>query len=121
MSKRTVKLLIWTFGWSLGWFGAFFLFGVLIGLLLSKAYPTQTGIGFTALRFAYSRWLLTPILGFVTAMIWLWFRDPDFAEHPPGHCQSCGYNLTGNQSGICSECGAVITSNDSIRILPPGP
>lgn len=24
---------------------------------------------------------------------------------PPGHCQSCGYNLTGNTSGICPECG----------------
>lgn len=24
---------------------------------------------------------------------------------PDGHCQSCGYNLTGNESGKCSECG----------------
>ena len=24
---------------------------------------------------------------------------------PPGHCQKCGYNLTGNMSGICPECG----------------
>lgn len=24
---------------------------------------------------------------------------------PDGHCQSCGYNLTGNESGICPECG----------------
>ena len=24
---------------------------------------------------------------------------------PPGHCQKCGYNLTGNVSGICPECG----------------
>ena len=23
----------------------------------------------------------------------------------PGHCQRCGYNLTGNVSGKCSECG----------------
>ncbi|UCG17253.1 MAG: hypothetical protein JSV19_04320 [Phycisphaerales bacterium] len=23
----------------------------------------------------------------------------------PGHCQSCGHNLTGNTSGICPECG----------------
>jgi len=27
---------------------------------------------------------------------------------PRGHCQSCGYNLTGNVSGICSECGQAI-------------
>lgn len=24
---------------------------------------------------------------------------------PPGHCQKCGYNLTGNISGVCPECG----------------
>jgi hypothetical protein len=27
---------------------------------------------------------------------------------PPGHCPYCGYNLTGNQSGVCSECGTPI-------------
>lgn len=26
----------------------------------------------------------------------------------PGHCSTCGYNLTGNESGICSECGTKI-------------
>jgi len=24
---------------------------------------------------------------------------------PPGHCQSCGYDLEGNTSGKCPECG----------------
>ena len=28
----------------------------------------------------------------------------------PGLCQRCGYNLTGNTSGVCSECGAPIAS-----------
>jgi hypothetical protein len=23
----------------------------------------------------------------------------------PGHCRKCGYNLTGNVSGVCPECG----------------
>ena len=26
-----------------------------------------------------------------------------------GHCQSCGYDLTGNKSGICPECGTAIS------------
>lgn len=24
---------------------------------------------------------------------------------PPGHCRKCGYDLTGNTTGICPECG----------------
>lgn len=27
---------------------------------------------------------------------------------PPGHCRNCGYDLTGNVSGICPECGRAI-------------
>ena len=27
---------------------------------------------------------------------------------PQGHCQKCGYNLTGNVSGVCPECGEQI-------------
>ena len=27
---------------------------------------------------------------------------------PPGHCQKCDYDLTGNESGICPECGTKI-------------
>ncbi|GMU22893.1 MAG: hypothetical protein AMXMBFR13_29770 [Phycisphaerae bacterium] len=27
-----------------------------------------------------------------------------------GHCQSCGYDLTGNTSGVCPECGTQLTS-----------
>jgi hypothetical protein len=33
----------------------------------------------------------------------LWWRDR--RRIPPGHCLKCGYNLTGNVSGVCPECG----------------
>jgi hypothetical protein len=36
----------------------------------------------------------------------LWWRDR--RRFPPGHCQNCGYNLTGNVSGRCPECGTPI-------------
>jgi len=36
----------------------------------------------------------------------LWWRDR--RRIPPGHCQRCGYNLTGNVSGVCPECGEVV-------------
>jgi hypothetical protein len=32
---------------------------------------------------------------------------------PPGHCRKCGYNLTGNVSGVCPECGTKIRDGDS--------
>lgn len=28
----------------------------------------------------------------------------------PGHCRKCGYNLSGNVSGVCPECGTAIRS-----------
>ncbi len=34
-------------------------------------------------------------------------------QHPPGHCQDCGYDLHGNpQAATCPECGAVIFQTD---------
>ena len=36
---------------------------------------------------------------------WLVRHDPRFK---PGHCRSCGYDLTGNLSGVCPECGAAV-------------
>ncbi len=37
----------------------------------------------------------------------LWWRDR--RRIPLGHCQKCGYNLTGNVSGVCPECGKAIS------------
>lgn len=37
------------------------------------------------------------------AIIWWPHRRPPL----PGHCQKCGYDLTGNISGRCPECGEV--------------
>lgn len=45
-------------------------------------------------------WTVLVALAFPTAI--LFYRDRRF---PPGHCQRCGYDLTGNVSGVCPECG----------------
>ncbi len=45
-------------------------------------------------------WLPLGLLGIPTALLW-WLDGPP----RPGHCQNCGYNLTGNTSGRCPECG----------------
>lgn len=45
-------------------------------------------------------WIVFMIVIVPTMAFWYWSRLPR-----PGYCIKCGYNLTGNTSGICSECG----------------
>ncbi len=49
-------------------------------------------------------WIPLWLIALVVAVSWgiiRWRHRPI----PPGHCTSCGYDLTGNISGVCSECG----------------
>ena len=32
---------------------------------------------------------------------------------PHGHCPTCGYDPTGNTSGVCTECGGTITMDSA--------
>jgi hypothetical protein len=48
-------------------------------------------------------WLLQAVAAIPTAF--LWYRDRRF---PRNHCQQCGYDLMGNESGTCPECGEAI-------------
>ena len=41
--------------------------------------------------------------------VFLWWRD---RRIPPGFCERCGYNLTGNVSGRCPECGTAIVTEE---------
>lgn len=47
-------------------------------------------------------WLPFLIIAVPTAFLWHHDRRRKFK---PGRCQNCGYNLTGNISGVCPECG----------------
>ena len=49
-------------------------------------------------------WVGFAIVAIPTAF--LWWRDRGRIR--PGHCQRCGYDLTGNVSGVCPECGTAI-------------
>lgn len=52
-----------------------------------------------------------PACSILIVMVWgpilgvLFTFPPKGPRYPEGHCQTCGYNLTGNVSGRCSECG----------------
>ncbi len=54
----------------------------------------------------FPAWIQVVVTGLLPA-IWLIRR---YRSRPPriGFCQKCGYNLTGNFSGICPECGTEI-------------
>jgi len=47
--------------------------------------------------------LWIPFLLVAIPTAYLWYRDR--RRLPSGHCRKCGYNLTGNVSGVCPECG----------------
>ena len=49
--------------------------------------------------------LWMPLLAIGSATILWWRRD---RRYPPDHCQKCGYDLTGNTSGVCPECGVAV-------------
>lgn len=52
-------------------------------------------------------WL--PLLLSLIPTAYLWYKD---RRIPRGHCQKCGYDLTGNASGVCPECGTSIAVDE---------
>ncbi len=48
------------------------------------------------------------VVNIVLVSIATFLRRRYYPIYPPGHCQRCGYNLTGNVSGVCPECGEKI-------------
>lgn len=54
--------------------------------------------GWAALRIPL--WIPLGLIALPT--LWMWWLD---RRPGRGMCRSCGYNLTGNTSGVCPECG----------------
>ena len=64
-------------------------------------------------------WGGVALLGVATVFYWVrdWRRRRGRShDHTPIPCVSCGYDLTGNTSGVCSECGKPIPTK---MTLPP--
>ena len=56
-------------------------------------------------------WLLFPLTYISTGI--LWYRDR--RRILPGHCPTCGYNLTGNESGACPECATRVIRSEEAK------
>ncbi len=115
-------LLLWaiTFFWELVYFGTERIF--LVGPGFFCLYPIPQDFrdlhGWAIMSGESSRtwwpipWVRTAecdipfsFLLLVTAIPTAILYRHDRRRPPPGHCQDCGYNLKGNESGICPECG----------------
>ena len=74
-------------------------------LRLPRLFTFPSGSrGQIAKEFFLPLWI--PFLFVTTPTAFFFWRDR--RQIPQGHCQKCGYNLTGNTSGICPECGGPI-------------
>jgi hypothetical protein len=65
--------------------------------------PNAAGTGGPLHCTWFPLWYLLLPLAIPTA--YLWYRD---RRKPPGRCEKCGYDLTGNVSGRCPECGRAL-------------
>ena len=59
--------------------------------------------------FGFPLWY--PVVLFAIPAAVLWLRDHRAVE--PGHCPRCGYNLTGNESGVCPECATPVPKRET--------
>ena len=77
------------------------------------APPIVTEMPGGEMRATIPLWLFIGIIGTPT---YFWWRGSRKKPSKPGHCPRCGYDLTGNTSGVCSECGE--RTSNSIEIPP---
>ncbi len=64
------------------------------------------------LLFLIAYWGPPVFLGFLT-LVFSFTSLKRIQRFPKGQCALCGYNLTGNMSGICPECGNSTASQDN--------
>lgn len=56
-------------------------------------------------------------LGLGWLVDWTWRRLTQ-KQQGPRRCRACGYNLTGNVSGVCPECGcATVASERTVKLF----
>ena len=77
----------------------------LINVLESPHSRPKVELGWWGGQVVVPLWIPLLLVAVPTGV--LWWRDR--RRIPPGHCRQCGYNLTGNISGVCPECGTAVS------------
>src|SRR5262249_38095215 len=90
------------------WSGSAFLEWRYLGFSMPKIVSRQATPEIRVMSAGAPFWLLLVIVAAPTVL--LWHRDQRH-RFAPGHCQNCGYNLTGNETGKCPECSAPCISS----------
>ncbi len=92
----------------------FSVIGALLLMVGSVLAPCIVKVGLGPVQLWKSSLIAAPIeLGIVavTAFSVFAIRRRWQAVAVPGKCAACGYDLTGNESGVCSECGEKIVKS----------
>ena len=77
-----------------------------LGLVLPRWQITKVP---TRLAVTVPMWLPLVVFAIPTAILW----RRDRRTVPLGHCPHCGYNLTGNESGVCPECATPVPKQET--------
>ena len=67
--------------------------------------PSAAGTHLKYVLINIPHWLTNLVVWSLFFILWRKTRS-----HPKGHCQRCGYDLTGNESGRCPECNAGVAA-----------
>ena len=95
-------------GWSIDVTNVDFSFDFSFSNVLGLGSPligTWLGVSYVVIP------LIFPLLLIAIPTAFAWWRR---RRPRPGHCRSCGYDLTGNVSGVCPECGTHVASTSSM-------
>lgn len=81
--------------------------------LLPCAVPIS---GLPLTNYSIPLWMLAVPFAVLSFSLRRWRHRPE-----QGHCESCGYNLRGNTSGVCPECGTPIPEDLKQRLADNKP
>lgn len=85
------------------------LIGVLLAALFGGMLLDAMGVHLNPVLTVIALLMPAAVLAFIAARSEMRMRNRGRHEEFPT-CSRCGYNLTGNRSGLCPECGAKLKS-----------